>query len=432
MTDLQQPEPQEPKPYRGPPEFCDEDTARADELIDAILPIAARAVDGAPTDPAALEKTKAMYRGANRVIGDGRAAAGTRVNDLAAAADYSGDTHVREPFGPWTRAMTDFGVRMLVARRMPAIVEHLSVRPVEIRPGSRRIGGEAHGSRARKSLINVHVGSIEAQLESCALPFAKGTPYDHTDPSADASLIAEAEAAMGCPVPGDEAEHYGLVLRERARRIEQARALAVGNRDALTGLGLQADTLVERMFSPLTVLEAMLFGAPQQAGEFCRARIYPGRRDDLVKLALDAGLIGIAYWGDAARVGAPRSGRRRGAQLTPETTAEFALAPDWGVSFAVGPGPVLLRTVRSGTATRTSAWVVFGMDPWDQRALALAQRTGEGWAEACRRRAEEQRPAGTVYPKGAGFRLCMLDMLRLADAARICAERERQARDMFS
>jgi hypothetical protein len=75
-------------------------------------------------------------------------------------------------------------------------------------------------------------------------------------------------------------------------------------------------------------------------------------------------------------------------------------------------------------------WRVFGMDVADDAALALAQRAAEAWPRECTRRAERECPAGLIYPKDPNFRMAVRAMIRVADAARVTAERTRRAAEM--
>ena len=99
------------RPFRQPVDLRDADTNTADALIGQIVQVAAAAVPETPDGERFARKLVALVRGANHMIADGLAADGARVEDLAAAAYYSGDKHAgtTSAAGPVTSRMLRYG-----------------------------------------------------------------------------------------------------------------------------------------------------------------------------------------------------------------------------------------------------------------------------------------------------------------------------------
>jgi hypothetical protein len=422
---LSVPEPSS-RPVQAPAAFAAEDAARADVLIDVFGRLAATVVPEAPTDPRRLEKLLALTKGANRIIADGKAAAGARVGDLARAAHYASDKHVRDdPHGPWMRMWSMTAVRLLLAHSAPLLAEHVVSAAVRVRRESAFIGYDHHpGCTYVKPLLSVYAGALDRHLVCWQMPLASGTCYDRDDPSADLERIAEIERELGEPLRAGVGDHLALALSERDECRRLVAAAVAAHPELFLETGLDPATVLERAFADVCVLEALPYGAPVAPVESHRAVLLPGDDDESIAAA-SASMSGIAYCGQVTDP-SPLSWVR--VELEPDIAARWGLELDrWSTTFSAVDDDLLLRTETASTGARTEGWRTFGMANTDQRALALAQRAAETWTHACIRRAETDAPPGKVYAKDPAFRLALRAMLRFADAALVSAERQRRA-----
>jgi hypothetical protein len=425
------PNPVTSQPKQSPVAFERRDTERADALIDRYGRLAALVIPEAPSDGTRLAKLIAVTRGGNAILADQRTVNGAKVGDLAKAANYASDKHLRDdPHGPWMRRWSAVAVRLLLAARVPLLVEHVASEATRVRRESRAIGHDHHASCAHvKPLLSVYAGTIDQHLVDWQSQLVSGTCFDHTQEDADCDRIAKAEEDLGEPLRGSVIDHVALALDERELCKQLVAEAAAKYPERFREAGLNPATVVERAFADLCVLETLPYGAPVEPG-MTHTDVHTPGDDEVMIAAVSASMAGVASCGV---IGDPAQlpGEWRDVTLESTTVAEWALEHDpWRHTFRTLNNDTLLRTETGPSGSVTEAWRVFGMANDDQRALALVQRASEAWTRECIDRAEKTCPVGLNYAKEPAFRMAMRAMLRLADAARVTAERERRASEL--
>lgn len=418
-----------PHPVRSPVAFADQDVAAAGRLIDAVGRLAAAILPEAPVDSRRLGRVLAVTRGANSLIASGGAAAGLHVNELALAANYASDKHIRDDLrGVWPRRWADLGIRLLVATAGPVLAEHVVSAPTKVRRGSGFIGHDAYPYCSPvKPLLGCYVGGIDRHLLCWQIPLTTTTSWDRTASQADLEAIALAEECLEEALPGSMAEHFALAFSERELCRDLLAEAVARHPEMFTEVGLDPETVVAHAYSELCILEPLPHGSPQVRGESHGHLVFPGEVPELVAAAAGS-TAGIASCGtvtDPAKLELPS----RLVDLPRPTVDVWGLdIPQWGVEFHAVGDDQLLRVARTTDGARAHLWRVFGMAHDDERALALSHRAAEEWTRVCMRRAAAETPPGFNYAQEPSFRMAVRALVQFADAARVTAERTRRAR----
>jgi hypothetical protein len=415
--------PRDPRPVWEPVKFNDQDTQRATELLQAAVPAACAAVP--ELTAADVDRITALARGANVLIGSGRAARGAAMVDLAVAARYARDSHIRPVF-PSLGLVAQIVSRLMMARYMPVNVEHILAQPTEVRRETNLLGlDHTPGCAWVEPVIQHELGGLDRQLEADQLPFLYTTLADPARADANPAEVRRAAKTFDCPVPDSPAAWIELLMHKRAEAFEAIYSLAVNHPELLGRLGIDARAALTSGFSNLLVLETQPHGFPRERGKPSLGTIFPGKEPEMIAAAERAGMIGIACCGEVTDPRVLRGGRN----VVPDgmgMVTRFAVVPE-GSAFTAR-GQYLLHTATRRTGSRTRMWRVFGMEPDDPRALGIAQRDSQPFIRACRKRIEKDRPTGIVYPKRPKNRMGMWSLLRIADNTRVCAEKERKSR----
>jgi hypothetical protein len=423
-----------PHPVQRPVAFAAQDIADANSLIETFGRLAAANMPEAPDDERRLARLLALAKGANQLLASGRAEHGVRIDELARAANYASDKHIREGFvGSWPRRWSALAIRLMMADTAPVLAEHLIARAAKVRRESNFIGYDQHPDCGKiKPLLNLYVGGIDRHLLNWQIPLTTATSYDRTHPRAALARIADVEQQLGEPLPATLVEHLELALAERATCHQLVQAGVSSRGEMFHEAGLDPATAVARAFSPLLVLDPLPHGAPRVPGEAYGRLVMPGDEAELLRVADKYGLVGIAACSDAEHA-SELALPSRPLDLAVATITDWGLeASPWTIAFQAIGDNLLLRVASDKGGTRATLWRVFGMSNDDQRALALAQRDSEEWTHACALRANAAAPPGLVYAKDPAFRMAVRALVRVADAARVTAERDRRARPIHT
>lgn len=416
------------KVVQRPVEFASDDTVTADSLIKTIGSLAADIVPEAPEDGPQRARLLALTQGANHLLASGRVRSGLQVRDLARASNYSTKhTHVGLD-GTAARRWGAAATRLLSASTGPILVEHLLSAPVEVRRGSGVIGYDhPPGCSHLKPMIMLAGASIDRFMCNWEMPLTTATCWDHAAADADHERIAATEALLGHSLPGTFAEHLALAMDDRDSLRDQIRRAVEDWPDLFTEAKLEGDRIVRNSFSRFCVLEALPYGQPSSRGVHFADHCYPGDHPELIELVA-AHMSGVAH----CRPMASPAAMLRAAQSLP---LDASLAAQLGLPISpvdtkvhAVDSDLLAHTAAGQSGARTTWWRIFGMDSRDPHAVALVEHAGANqWRRRCLRRAIRDLAPGLLYPKRADHRFSMRAITRVADAARVTAERQRRA-----
>jgi hypothetical protein len=406
--------------------FTAADVRSADRLIRRFGPLALSLIPGTPRDERTISRLLSLATATNRLIADGTAAHGLKTTELANAANYARDTHVRELLAePWIRLWSALAIRLIIASQGRLLAEHLVSAPARLHRDARRIGAEDRPGVANvKPMLRAYVVGGDCHLLAVQIPLATASPHDRTSDNADLPLIAEEEAALGEALPDTAASHVSLLLDERALLSHRVGAASGAQPELFSEVGLNPVTIMRAAFPDLVILDPLPLGAPRVKGETYAQIVMPGEVPAITTRAMAHGLAGIA----ACTRPDPRPPHTGLADLDPRLAAEFGITVSTlDVAIGIVDDRHLLRVARSGSGTDLALWRVFGMPSNDPRAAVLAQRAAEPWAAACTKRADAAAPVGMIYSKTPAWRRTLYALIALADAARVIAERTRRA-----
>lgn len=410
---------------RQPVDVASVDPRDADGTIAIALAAAGKHVRGVDE-----YTTRQLVRAATAAIRSGETRDGLKLGRLLDAA-YVGSGHARDRhFTPQLTVLCDLAVRATaIAAGRLVRCEHVYVKWARTGRERNSLGTDrVRGVTAGLRFAGIAPAYDDRVLPAVEIPFTTGTRHDIASERADPPEIGRLTRELGHPLNSSVADHFKelLALQQRSRACLQG-----GPSDDVS----LASRLGKHGFSDLVIATLMPCGpaySRQREGAEVRA---PGDDGELIRVLQVAGKRGVAQLHSRSPYPAttPESLRGEGYEQRDSPYSEydifFANDVEWGVTWHWHSQRRRLVRLQADHATvRADEWLVFGLERELHVALALARRHEQKWTGGCLTRYMHDAAPGLIEVSSYRSDVAVRDILRMANAACVQADRLGRAR----
>jgi hypothetical protein len=417
-----------PRPdVRFPVNLRHVDPDEAKDRLSEPLHFASEIVD----DVDAFEFEK-LTRAAIDLILSREASRGAQVGRLAKLAK-TGRGRLKEHVGGHWQDFTDLtirGISAVAARR--ALYEELVSLPVRVGRRHNGLGTDRRNNAGNSlHLVTATPASSDRHCPAWVRPLLAGTRDDRTSARADLNRIEHWEHALGHPLPGNFAEAMEAALAQQ-QRIRLLVYHAIRKRRDAFSQTLTPRALFET-FSEYLTIPRMPYGPPSAPHFRSAAQLLPGRDEQTIEAIRRSGRYGILYAGRPhGRAENPTSSSFEPFSIGPlPDTYNLGITRPPRVQWSWSEERKQLARETIGSGSRTELWRLVG-DFSGERLLAAVARI-ERYAQNplpgdCLERWERDTGPGLLQAHDPVVTWCCLDVLSVANAAVVDADRRAQVR----